>query len=711
MTWQAIVLRSRNALTTLRTRFPFRLVGRILLAFTAVGFLAMATEAVLRARLDTPADRVPSALYTRPVPWGGEGDHSTPIAIGTMDGSPMEARIPVELGELPDQLIQAVLAVEDQRFFQHHGLDIRRIGGALVANVRAGGIVQGGSTLTQQLAKNLFLSAGRTPLRKLREVAIALVLELKYDKSTILQAYLNEIYLGQDGDRAIHGVGAAARYYFGKTAGELTLAESALLVGMISAPNRNAPTRHPDAARERRDLVLQLMLQQERISRSVAERASRAQVATRAHPGPAVDGRYFRDFATKAVSDRLPARGAAVYTTLDATLQRAAVRAVRNQLYRLKTPGVEAALLAIDPRSGEVLAMVGGREYGLSQFNRATDARRQPGSAFKPVVALAALGPSDGKTPAFTLASVIDDEPLRVRTPQGPWEPANYDRAFRGPVTFRQAMELSLNVPFARIGLAVGPERIVATARRLGITSDLSAVPSLALGTSELTLLELVRAYGVLATAGKLATTRTILGRGRSGREPDAGEAIAPQVTQVIDPAVAYLVTSTLEGVVARGTGRALNQERRWEGIAGKTGTSNDWRDAWFVVYSPSLVIGVWVGFDDGRSLLMTGATAALPIAASFLAQATPEAGREPFEIPEGITEAYVGAADGAWQSECGSREVFLEGTQPADGGCAPFAIAAWQGIREWGVALERRAKRFLEDLLGNQLDQLRSRR
>jgi penicillin-binding protein 1B len=681
-----------------------------MLASMTAGLLAIVTEAVLRAHIATPEKRVPTALYTRTVPWGGEGDGIAPIALGSMDGSPLEARVPVELGAVPDELIQAVLAVEDQRFFQHHGLDVRRIGGALIANLRAGGIVQGGSTLTQQLAKNLFLSSGRTPLRKLREVAIALVLELRYGKATILEAYLNEIYLGQDGDRAIHGVGAAARYYFGKSAGELTLAESAMLAGMISAPNRNAPTRHPEAARDRRDLVLQLMVQQQRISRSVAERATRARIAARAHPASSLDGRYFRDFVTRAVGGGLPARGAALYTSLDATLQRSAERAVRNHLDRLRTPGMEAALLAIDPRNGEVLAMVGGRDYGASQFNRATDAHRQPGSAFKPVVALAALGPSDGRTPTFTLASVIEDEPLRVKTPRGPWEPVNYDRAFRGPVTFRQAMEQSLNVPFARIGLAVGPERIVETARRLGITSDLQPVPSLALGSSEVTLMELVRAYGVIAAGGKLAATRTVLGHGRPGQDPDPDEDGSAQVSQVIDPAVAYLVTSALEGVVSRGTGRSLNQDGRWEGIAGKTGTSNDWRDAWFVVYSPTLVVGVWVGFDDGRSLRMTGATAALPIAAGFLQQGAPEAGREPFDIPEGITEAYARAGDGAWQSECGSREVFLTGTEPAGGGCAPFEITGWQTIRECSGEIKRRAARLLA-VLADQLEGLRPRK
>ncbi len=707
MTWQVIVLRCREALASLPGRISFRLVRRVILGFTAVGFLAIGTEAVVRARLHTPDERIPTAFYTRPVPWGGDRDPRAVIPIGTLDGAQVELRIPVNQDELPKHLIQAVLAVEDQRFYEHHGLDVRRIGGALVANIRARDIAQGGSTLTQQLAKNLYLSASRTPLRKLREAAIAVVLEIRYDKTVILEAYLNEIYLGQDGGRAIHGVGAAARYYFGKEVKRITLGESALLAGMIHAPNRHAPTRHPRAARERRDLVLQLMAEQQRITRSSAERASRAGVSTRAWPARTVDARHFRDFVTATVSDRLPGRGMAVYTTLDATLQRAAERAVRSGLDRLRALDVEAALLAIDPRTGEVLAMVGGRDYGASQFDRATAARRQPGSAFKPVVALAALERREGEDPAFTLASVVDDEPLRVATPAGTWQPTNYDRRFRGRVTVREAMEQSLNVPFARIGLAVGPERIVATARRLGITSPLAAVPSLALGSSEVTLMELVRAYGVLAAGGELATARTILGRGRYGEAVE--NPVGAEATRVIDPAVAYLVTSTLEGVVARGTGRALNAGGRFEGIAGKTGTSNNWRDAWFVAYTPSLVVGVWVGFDDGRSLRMTGASAALPIVARFLDEATTDEPWESFEVPDGITEGYVAA--GGWLSECGSREIFLAGTEPSGDACFRFEMPDWDEHGDWERALRRRAARFLEDLLGKQWERRGSQR
>jgi penicillin-binding protein 1B len=708
MTRQELAQRCRDALAALRGRVSFRLLRRLTLALAATGLLAITTEAVIRGKLPRPEARIPTALYTRPEPWHGRGERRPPIALGTLDGTALEQRVPIRLSQLPDHLVSAVLAVEDQRFYGHHGLDFPRIGGALLANLKAGAITQGGSTVTQQLVKNLYLSASRSPIRKLREAALAVALEARYDKAKILEAYLNEIYLGQDGAQGIHGVGAAARYYFGKDARRLTLAESALLAGMIRAPNRTAPTRNPESARRRRDLVLQLMLKQQRIGKAGAARASRAGIPTRAYPARTVDGRYFRDIAAPTVEGRPPSRGRAIYTTLDATLQRAAERAVRFGLGRLRAPGVEAALLAIDPRSGEVLALVGGRDYSTSQFNRATDARRQPGSAFKPVVAVAALERSGAREPAFTLASTVEDEPLSVRTPSGLWQPTNYDRQFHGTVTVREAMEQSLNVPFARIGLSLGAERIAATARRLGIASPLHPVPSLALGSSEVTLLELVRAYGVLAAGGDLAATQVILGQSAS-RLPVLPSS-PPAATRVVEPAVAYLVTSMLEGVVTRGTGRALNGDGRFYGIAGKTGTSNDWRDAWFIAYSPSLVVGVWVGYDDGRSLGMTGAGAALPVVARFLEDATRDEEGEQFEVPEGITEGYVTLAQGNWLPACGSREFFLEGTEPSGDGCFRFEMPSWDGLHDWRGELKRRAARLLQDL-AEELGELRARR
>ncbi|MGH7582155.1 MAG: transglycosylase domain-containing protein, partial [Gemmatimonadales bacterium] len=467
---------------------------------------------------------------------------------------------------------------------------------------------------------------------------------------------------------------------------------------MISAPNRTSAARHPDAARERRDMVLHLMADQRRISRAVADRAVRTGLTTGEHPTPSLDGRYFRDYAASNVPRGVPARGGAIYTTLDPDMQRAAEHAVAVATARWRSPDVQVAVVAIDPRTGDVLAMVGGRDYGRSQFNRATEAERQPGSAFKPIVALAALDPHNARAAQFTLATTVADEPLTVNMPEGPWQPADYDQGFRGPVTVREAMEQSLNVPFARIGMAVGPDRVVSLAKRMGITSPLRAVPSIALGSSEVTLLELARAYGVLANEGNLVPTRTIL----AVSVPNAARPVRIDTTvvprEIVDSGVAYLVTSALEGVVTHGTGHALNQDGRYGQIAGKTGTSNDWRDAWFMTYTPDLVVGVWVGFDDGRSLRMPGATAALPVAATFLAQVTPDGGWPDFERPDGIVYAYAPAGDSD-EIDCGRREVFLRGTAPPSQGCSAFDVPALRQIEQWSSQMEERAARWLEHM------------
>ena len=701
-----------------------RRAAKITFIALAVGALGIALEATIRGTLKSPESRAVTTLYTSPDGWGG--GRGEPVALGTANGSPLESRIPVALSDLPDHLVQAVLAVEDQRFYQHHGLDFRRIGGALFANVRAGGIRQGGSTLTQQLAKNLYLSSSRTLLRKVREAALALALEARYDKDTILQAYLNEIYLGQDGARPIHGVGAAARYYFGKDVGRIGLAESALLAGMIQAPNRYVPDRHPESARERRALVLSLMIDQLRVNGPAARRATSAALPRRMHPTPTLEARWFQDQVQRDIRS-LPARGVAVYTTMDAALQRAAERSVEAGIRRLRrqAPGAEVALVALDPRTGDILALVGGAEYGTSQFNRATQARRQPGSAFKPIVALAALERRDDGHPQFTLATMVDDAPLSVRAGGTFWQPANYDGQFHGEVTVREAMEQSLNVPFARIGMQVGSERIVATARRLGIAGPLRPVPSLALGSSEVTLLELARAYGVLAAQGELAASRTVLGTAQHGTRLEGVS--DPVVIRVADPAATYLVTSTLQGVVTRGTGRALNAQGRFEGIAGKTGTSNDWRDAWFVAYSPELVVAVWVGRDDGQSIGMSGATAALPIAAGFLNDIEPRNGWDAPRLPDGLVEAAVSAGAGDWFGECGATEVFLEGTEPAEQGCwrgdfgSGFRVDFGEGFRSeailrelyrrWGNRLEGPAADLVEEVMDALREAARERR
>jgi penicillin-binding protein 1B len=429
---------------------------------------------------------------------------------------------------------------------------------------------------------------------------------------------------------------------------------------MIQAPNRYAPERNPEAGKARRDLVLAQMLDQKRIQLEEAERARAEPLPRKVFPRESEVSKWFRDYAVRYVPADLPNRGMAVHTTLDLTLQEMAERAVRNATARLDLDGEEAALVALDPRTGEVLALVGGRSYASSQFNRATSALRQPGSAFKPIVAATALEPSPGGFPTYTLASLLEDAPLFVPTSNGPWQPANYDGRYRGLVTLRRAIEQSLNVPFARLGVLLGPSRIVETAHRFGIGTKLRAVPSLALGTSEVTLLELTRSYGVFAANGGLAATQLFF---RPSHYGEAAQPFPPQVREVLDPRVAYLVTSTLEGVVLRGTARAL-QSSRFGSIAGKTGTSSDWRDAWFIAYTPALVVGAWIGYDDGRSLRLTGARAALPIVEEFLNRVAPYLPNERFVEPGGISEALV-QVNLEWPWECGRRELFLAGTEP----------------------------------------------
>ncbi len=612
-----------------------------------------------------------------------------PEMIGSFYGDYWLDRRPLPLDAYPSHLIDALLAMEDRRFFDHGGIDVRRIVGAFFANLGAGRVTQGGSTLTQQLVKNLYLTSDRSLARKIREAPMALLLELHHSKEEILQAYLNEIYLGQRGPVAVHGVGAAARHYFGKDASELTLWESAMLVGMIHGPGLYSPEAKPAAAKARRDLVLRIMLEQERITED-EYRAARARpvlvVESGAYQNPAP---HFLSSLRRSLeqgygTEQLEQGGYVVRTTLDARLQRFAGRVLRDGLEELErrhprlrsaSAPLQAALVAIDPRSGEIRAMVGGRDFGQSQFNRAEQASRQPGSAFKPIVALAALSRWNGAEPGFTLASLVEDTPMIVNTPAGSWSPTNYGGKSSGRVTFREALARSLNLPFARVGLALGAERIVGVAQRLGIRSDLAAVPSLALGSSEVTLLELTSAYAVLAAEGArhppVGIAAVFDSEGSLVEEPRR------QAERAFSPAEAYLVTSALTSVVDSGTGQGLRQLGYRGPVAGKTGTTNDERDAWFVGYTPELAIGVWVGFDDNRSHGLTGAQAALPIFGRFLINALGPDGGEDFEAPSELEVVKVNSERGlraGWGCP-GEREIFLPATAPQE----------WCGERGFG--------------------------
>lgn len=600
-----------------------------------------------------------------------------PELLGRLYGKYWHDRLPLALDEMPPHLVTAVLEVEDRRFYAHNGIDVRRIAGAFLANLRAGGTVQGGSTITQQLVKNLWLTRERTVWRKTKEAWLSYALERKYTKDEILEAYLNEIYLGQRGPVAVYGVGQAAFHYFGKDAKDLNLAESAFLAGTIRAPGRHSPHKDPAEAARRRDVVLGILEARGKIDAKEKKAAGATSLRVRAapvfdQPAPFATAWVRRALAPEHDDAELESRGLQVHSTIDARLQRIAGGAVERQLSALerrfpkllrKDVPLQAAVVVLTPHTGEILALVGGRDWQASQFDRATQARRQPGSAFKPVVTLAALT-FDGEE-RITLSTLIDDEPLEIRTKEKGkdlvWRPQNYDREFRGVVTLRETLQKSLNVPMVRIGQQIGLEHVIETARRLGIESALEPVPSLALGSGEVTPLELAQAYAVLASGG-LYSRPTALHAVRGA----TGELLSFHGREVevrYTPAETYLVTSALEGA-----GGELLRKNGWEGpIAGKTGTSDQGRDLWFVGYTPDLVVGVWVGFDDGTPTGLAGATGAAPIFAEIVRAALgPEYDRE-FTPPEGLERVRVhrATAERAGFGCSGRDEWFLEGTAP----------------------------------------------
>ncbi|MCP4003013.1 MAG: PBP1A family penicillin-binding protein [bacterium] len=611
-------------------------------------------------------------------------EHATveiePELIAQLRGEAREDRRVVALDEISPLLIEAIIEVEDSAFYEHNGLHLWRIAGALFANLRAGHVVQGGSTLTQQLVKNFYLTREQTLSRKFTEAAMALLLERNHDKSEILEAYLNEIYMGQRGSIAVHGMAEAAHYYLAKNVRDLSLADAALLASIIKGPNRYSPQRHPERALKRRNLVLRVLFENQRIPRETYESAIALDLGVHDFPSSPNPSPYFVEFLrqdlARVYGDAiLRSEGMSIYTTLDARLQRAANRAVRDGLRSLETgfPELErpdsplqAAVVAIAPRTGDILAMVGGRDYASTQFNRATQAHRQPGSVFKPIVALAGLA-ANGGPPHFTLASTLEDEPLVLELPNGEWAPENYDGEYRGPVSLRRAIEESLNVPVARMGIAVGPERVIETARRMGIESPLDPLPSIALGAFEITVLEAARAYSVLASGGVVPELRSyteiVHVDGRVLERQDRN------FVQAFEPAEVYLVTSALNGAVERGTGRRLRQLGFKGPLAGKTGTSSDFRDAWFIGFTPDLVIAVWVGFDDGKSLGVPGSVAALPIFARVLEAARGKEGSAEFLEPPGIERIEINRETGlrAGLNCPGEAELFLAGSAPDD--------------------------------------------
>jgi len=627
-----------------------------------------------------------------------------PEILASADDRGGEEHRPVRLADVPLVLINAVLAAEDHRFFEHGALDTRGVLRAAWTNLKAGRVMQGGSTITQQLIKNRLLAPRRTFWRKLNEAWLATLVEWRYSKPQILEAYLNEVYLGQRGGLAVRGVGAAARTYFRKEIHQLTPAEAATLAGMVRAPNSYSPVVNPERARGRRDVVLARMRELGTLSAADLDAARSQPVRVPAGAVTAQPAPYFVDYVRLDLEQRFgdvgENAGVSVYTTLDLPLQRFAEAAVVRGLDRLETRlprlrrdeagrRLQAGLVALDPATGEIRALVGGRDYQVSQFNRAALARRQPGSAFKPFVYLAALRARDGQ-PALTAASMVDDTPLTLQVGRDTWSPRNYNDHYEGRVTVRRALEQSLNAATVHVAESVGMPAVVETARALGFSGDLAAVPSAALGSFETTPLELARSYVPLVNGGVrppgTIAVRTVRDRDGAIEPVDAGEPVA-----VITPAEAYLITSLLEGVVTSGTGAAARALGVSGAIAGKTGTTNDGRDAWFVGYAPRLLAVVWVGFDGGDAHGLSGAEAALPIWADFMRQALDASPPPAFTVPSGIAFADIDVGNGLRANRfCPvvARETFLAGTEPEPcqehGGVSDQLVDWWKRLREW---------------------------
>ncbi len=602
-----------------------------------------------------------------------------------------EKRRRVALAVIPARVRQAVIAIEDQRFYSHPGVNPITTIGAVLTNVFGDlPYAVGGSTITQQLARNFFLTeemaaeqaAGRRSIRrKALEWFMSLILERKATKDEILELYLNDVYLGQRGSFAIHGVAEAARVFFAKDVSNLSLSEAALVAGVIQSPSIHSPFVHPKRAVDRRNVVIKAMAEEEFITADAAERASREPLAVVAR---AVDNDapYFVDHVGELLAAQFPSLTAQagavdVYTTLDLNLQRAALDSVRRGLgqvdallaRRRRQPATaQAALIAVDPRTGEILAMVGGRSYNQTQFNRSVVARRQPGSVFKPFVYLAAFErATEEYRTDLTPASLVVDEPASFTFDDQLWEPKNYGDEYDGEITWRRALAQSRNIATIRVGEATGFDRVARLWRDVGVGQPPQAYPSIALGVFELTPLEVAQAYTLFTNGGAvrpLTPLDRILANDKELRLPP------PKLRRVAQPQPTFLVTHMMRSVLNEGTGAGARAAGFSLDAAGKSGTTNDLRDAWFVGFTPELLTVVWVGFDDNQPLGLSGSQAALPIWTEFMKKALGGRPNREFPVPDGITFVEIDRDTGKVALPTCPRvytEAFIAGTEATE--------------------------------------------
>lgn len=613
-----------------------------------------------------------------------------PLLVGGLYPAHHEDRILIKLEQAPPYLVETLVAVEDREFFHHFGVSPKGIARAVWINATAGQLRQGGSTLTQQLVKNFYLTNERSLTRKATEAMMAVLLELHYDKKEILEAYLNEVFLGQDGQRAVHGFGLASQYFFSQPLAELKLHQVALLVGMVKGPTVYNPRRNPELAQKRRDLVLDLLAQQGVVTVEQAAAAKQQPLGVTKR-GSLADSSFpaFLDLVKRQLredyrEEDLTEEGLRIFTSFDPLLQLKSEAALAETLKRLGgrkgVDEVEAAMVVTNPENGEVQAMLGSRQPRYAGFNRALDAARPIGSLIKPAVYLTALE----RPSQYTLTSWVADEPFSVKGQDGQvWRPQNYDHKAHGTIYLYQGLANSYNLSTAKLGLELGVPNVLKTLERLGVSREWPAYPSMLLGAGSLSPMEVATMYQTLANGGFNTPLRGI--RSVLTAEGEPLKRYPFQIQQRFDPGAIYLVQSAMQRVMREGTGRSVyNQLPSSLTLAGKTGTSNDSRDSWFAGFSQDLLAVVWLGRDDNGKTPLTGATGALQVWTSFMVKADPLPLDMP--LPDNVVQAWVDAGSGQGSAAGCPNAVqmpYIRGSEPPQGQPCGFSAPAGE-VMDW---------------------------
>ncbi len=688
-------------------RAPVERPGEFAIGAGAVAIMPRGAEfkgQIVRVVFQRPATADPRAAARRAAP--RPPDRVLQLELGnrsrerlTLDaplltslGGEREKRRPVALAAIPDRMKQAVLAIEDRRFYDHPGIDPIGIVGALITNIRGNrAYTAGASTITQQVARNTFLTKmfpgmtlqearEKSPRRKLLEMWVSIIITSRASKDDILEMYLNDMALGQRGSFGIVGVAEASRLFFGKDVSNVTLAEAATIAGVLQSPSALSPFNNPARCKDRRNVVLQAMADAGYVTQEAADRAAHEPLVV-VQRALEAEAPYFVDFVGQTLAEQYPGlttttdQTVEVYTTLDLHLQRVAQDAVRDGLThvdqllsRRKRKGkAEAALIAVDPRTGEIAAFVGGRSYNQSQYNRAIVSRRQPGSVFKPFVYLTAFEQAreNGRTDV-TPASIVNDEPETFEFDDQVWTPENYEGTYDGPVTFRHALAHSRNLATIHVAQEAGYGHVADLWKRLGVGNPPKPYPSIALGVFEATPFEIATAYTLFPNGGAIRRLKHIVEITRGGKDVTKRDTATPR--RVASPETTFLVTNMMRSVLNEGTAQSARANGFTLDAAGKTGTTNDLRDAWFVGFTPELLTVVWVGFDDNQPVGLSGSQAALPIWTQFMKAALAGRANVPFDVPDGITFMDIDRETGKLATPaCPKvfREAFISGTEP----------------------------------------------